>query len=293
MQWNPAQYLKFGAARIRPAIDLLQKSASLIANPNDVKRVLDLGCGPGNVVPFLAQAYPTAHICGVDSSKEMIDKAIKSTAGSDFASRTSYRVGTIEEEVQNLSTKYDLLYTNAALHWCTNHAVLFPKMLKNLVTPKGGVLAIQMPDTKTQNSHVLMETAAYNCGFHEEIKDIRIPRAELDADQYYSVMAPHVTDLEIWSTEYAQALTPSNKFDTEQNYEIHPVYEFTKSTGLMPILQALGGESHPKCKRFLQEYNRLLTLAYPYVNVKGTKLHEDTDRVVLMPFRRLFLICKH
>ncbi len=38
-------------------------------------RILDLGCGPGNIALRLANALPNAHITGVDGSKPMLDAA--------------------------------------------------------------------------------------------------------------------------------------------------------------------------------------------------------------------------
>lgn len=288
MKWNPAQYLKFGTARIRPALDLLEKSVSMFPNGESVKSIIDLGCGPGNVVPFIAERFPNAFIEGVDSSNEMIEKGVKATLETDFASRTAYRVNTIETEIDSSVKKYDLLYSNSVLHWCVEHETLFPKLVKQLVNPNGGVFAIQMPDTKDQPSHVLMEVAAKNCGFSEETAHCRIPRAELSADRYYEVLAPLCSELEIWSTEYTQPLPKS--LDSPH----HPVLEFTKSTGLMPILQALGGEGSQKTERFLEEYDRLLREAYPFVNVSDTKLYQDSDikHVTLLKFRRIFFVGK-
>ncbi len=57
--WNPAQYLKFGAPRFRPAMDLLARIA--IEAPGTV---YDLGCGAGNVTRLLAQCWPNANIIG-------------------------------------------------------------------------------------------------------------------------------------------------------------------------------------------------------------------------------------
>ena len=59
MTWDPAQYLTFGGHRIRPALDLLS------AVPMDAPaRILDLGCGPGNVTQFLQGRWPDAKIVG-------------------------------------------------------------------------------------------------------------------------------------------------------------------------------------------------------------------------------------
>jgi len=292
MSWNPTQYLKFKSARIRPAIDLLQKSAPLFQSPQQVKNILDLGCGPGNVTPYIAHTFPNAKIVGIDSSAEMIENAIK--ANRDIADRVSFRVGTIEDEAEMKDKPYDLVYCNAALHWCVNHDILLPKILHNLVSTNGGVLAIQMPDTKEQKSHVLMEMAAFRCGLIDEIQHIRIPRADQSAAWYFNLLYPFCKEMDIWSTEYMQQLTThekafSNNFSS--THAKHPVLEFTKATGLLPIIQALGGENHPNCKRYLQEYNRLLEEEYPSTNVKN-KFHLQGKGLTLMPMKLLFFLCK-
>lgn len=54
--WNPALYAKNATSRLKPALDLLHKTVlSLPAQGNKVNRVLDLGCGPGSVTPYLRE----------------------------------------------------------------------------------------------------------------------------------------------------------------------------------------------------------------------------------------------
>ena len=66
--WNPALYLKNAGPRLKPALDLLNRSVVMLetgAKPRaaaDVRRVLDLGCGPGNITPFLRQVC-ASYIC--------------------------------------------------------------------------------------------------------------------------------------------------------------------------------------------------------------------------------------
>jgi len=44
MLWNPNQYLKFADARLRPAVDLVNRAAIYFdKGPEQVKKVLDLG----------------------------------------------------------------------------------------------------------------------------------------------------------------------------------------------------------------------------------------------------------
>ncbi len=61
MTWSATQYVAFEAERTRPVRDLLS------AVPDtEVRRAVDLGCGPGNSTEVLAARYPGAVISGLD-----------------------------------------------------------------------------------------------------------------------------------------------------------------------------------------------------------------------------------
>jgi trans-aconitate 2-methyltransferase len=68
MPWDPKQYHKFQAERSAPFFDLL----SLVeVRPN--LRVVDLGCGTGELTRQLAAALPDSDVTGIDSSEQMLD----------------------------------------------------------------------------------------------------------------------------------------------------------------------------------------------------------------------------
>jgi trans-aconitate 2-methyltransferase len=182
-----------------------------------------------------------------------------------------------------------VVYSNAALHWLVNHDKVFPDMIQRLVKPNGGVLAVQMPDTRQQASHLLMGTAAVRSSVMDEIIGVRIPRVEQNADWYYSILSPITRDIDMWSTDYVQQLESTYEEDMTAKY--HPVLEYTKGTGLLPIMEALGGEQSEKCQRYLREYNRLLSEQYPTVMVKNY-FNTQGKMVTLMPFKRFFITCR-
>ena len=80
--WDSEQYLRFNRERTQPSRDLAMQ---LPPDGGTVRRVLDIGCGPGNSTAVLRERYPHAEILGVDSSPEMIEAARKAHPDIDFA----------------------------------------------------------------------------------------------------------------------------------------------------------------------------------------------------------------
>lgn len=140
--WNPCQYEKFRDERARPFHDLL----ALV----DVHggRVVDLGCGTGELTRTLHETVGAAETLGVDSSASMLARAPQ-------APGLRFRVGTVEAFDEG---GWDLLFSNAALQWVDDHPALFAR-LAALLAP-GGRLAVQMPANHHHPSHVVAAEVA-------------------------------------------------------------------------------------------------------------------------------------
>ena len=54
---------------MRPALDLLQR----IPDAPAPRRVVDLGCGTGEITGALKQRWPAAEVTGLDSSGAMLE----------------------------------------------------------------------------------------------------------------------------------------------------------------------------------------------------------------------------
>ena len=145
MPWNPDRYHQFQAERSAPFYDLLK-----LINIRPNLRVADLGCGTGELTRRLAEALPNSNVFGLELSAEMLEKAKPfAHAGLRFE----------QGDQAALTGQWDLIFSNAALHWSENHETLIPKLLQHL--KPGGQLAVQVPSNHNHISHqVYREVAA-------------------------------------------------------------------------------------------------------------------------------------
>ena len=253
MVWDPVQYLQFAGHRLRPALDLLGRIPDVAP-----ERIVDLGCGPGNVTRFLRDRWPDADLLGIDSSPEMLEKVQEAAPGARFQAG-DIAGWTSEEPV-------DLIYSNAALHWLPDHRALFPHLLSQL--RPGGVLAVQMPRNFGRPSHVSVEDAARDGAWAERLAPMLKPAPTHEPGFYYDLLSDGTNGLDIWETDYIQALEGDN-----------PVAEWTKGTWLRPFLAAL---DEPDRTGFENAYKARVAAAYP----------KQRDGKTLLPFLRLFIIAK-
>jgi trans-aconitate 2-methyltransferase len=258
MPWQPAQYLQYAGDRLRPALDLLARVP--LESP---RAIVDLGCGTGNVTRILGERWPGARIVGVDNSPQMLDEARAAFAGDPRFTFVAADLARWQPEAP-----VDLVYSNAALHWLPDHAALFARMAAFVA--RGGALAVQMPDNFRAPSHTTVAQLARSERWRAKLSAIvRDPPVAAPSD-YYAWLAPRMAAIDIWTTEYLQAMEARG--DGE-----HPVAAWTKGTWLVPILEALDGRERDE---FLREYMQRLSVAYP----------ARDDGRTLFPFRRLFIV---
>ena len=250
MSWEPERYLQFADERLRPAQDLLAR----IPLPAPA-RVVDLGCGPGNVTKLIAGRWPQAQITGVDSSEAMLERARLALPEARF------ELADIGQWTP--ADAPDLIFSNAALHWLPEHPALFPRLLGQLAP--GGVLAVQMPGNFDAPSHRLIRDLAATPAWAEALAGARMG-AVLGMPDYYRILAPHCRRLSLWESIYWQSLSGPA-----------PVLDWLRGTTLLPYLALLTAEAQAQ---FLAELAPQLAEAYPS-NAAGT---------TLFPFRRIFLV---
>ena len=250
--WDADLYLRFAEERTRPAIDLLARVA--VENP---RRVVDVGCGPGNSTALLRARWPAAEIVGVDSSPAMIATA-----------KETYPEGRWilgDARIWTDATRFDVVYSNAALQWVPDHASLLPRLF-GMVEP-GGTLAAQMPRHLQSPVHQLMLELADRPEWRHRLEAARIAIAVEAPSFYYDLLQPCAERIELWETEYLHVL--DNPGD---------IVTWIRGTGLRPFLEALENDDQR------HQFQELLE-----AGVEQAYLRRPDGRV-LFPFRRLFFV---
>jgi trans-aconitate 2-methyltransferase len=145
--WNPAQYDKFQREREQPFFDLLS-----LVRPAPGMRVVDLGCGTGTLTRDLHARLQARETLGIDRSAKMLEASAGALPGG-----LRFEVGTIEDFVDTGGGDrgYDLIFSNAALHWVEHHEALLEGLTAALAP--AGQLAFQVPAQHDSVSHVLAE----------------------------------------------------------------------------------------------------------------------------------------
>jgi trans-aconitate 2-methyltransferase len=255
MSWNPAQYLKFVSERTRACHDLANR-----ISVSNVRRVIDLGCGPGNSTEVLAGRWPEAEIIGLDNSNEMIKTARQSQPNREWLLQE------IDGWAAGATEPFDVVFSNAALHWVSNHDVVLPRLLTH--TAPAGALAIQMPYGFNAPQHQLMREVAASAGWRRHFPPDRVHEWHVhDIAFYYDLLAPRASGVDFWVTQYLHVMANAEA-----------IVDWYKGTGLRPFLDVL--ESDADKARFTDEYLAGIRKCYP----------PQPDGRVLLPFPRIFLI---
>jgi trans-aconitate 2-methyltransferase len=245
MPWNPERYHQFQSDRFAPFEDLLA-----LVKIRDGMKVVDLGCGTGELTRRLADKLPGSEVVGIDSSPEMLERAREQAS-----SRLRFEVGSIE----NVEGEWDLVFSHAAIHWVDDHHSLVPRLL-SILSP-GGQLAIQLPSNHGHPTHTLIREIVAEEPFHSALDGWDRSAPVLSITEYAELLhANGGEEITVFEKVYSSLLENSDA-----------LAEWTSGTALVPYFERLPEKLH---EPFMERYRERLGLLFP-------------SAPVFYPFRRI------
>ncbi|MDY6998723.1 MAG: trans-aconitate 2-methyltransferase [Actinomycetota bacterium] len=248
--WNPDTYLAFADHRARPFADLLSRVGA-----RSPRRVVDLGCGPGNLTETLTARWPGSILEAWDSAPEMVAAAAERGIAA--------RVGDLRDWTPQPNT--DVVVSNAALHWVPEHPGLLVRWVSELAA--GSWVAFQVPANFDAPSHRLVRELVARPSWSALLSGTPLDEdAVRPAADYAGLLTDAGCSVDAWETTYIHRLTGAN-----------PVLEWITGTALRPVRRALDAAGW---QRFRAELIPLLDAAYP----------ARSDGSTFFPFRRVFVV---
>jgi trans-aconitate 2-methyltransferase len=132
--WNAEDYERNSQAQQKWGRELIVN-----LNLRGKEDILDLGCGDGKVTAEIAQLVGIGSVIGVDNSMQMIELAKEKYPQNKYPN-LSFQV----MDASDLSFEgcFDVVFSNAALHWVNNHQPVVEGLYKSLRV--GGKILLRM-----------------------------------------------------------------------------------------------------------------------------------------------------
>ena len=251
MTWDTAQQEKFKAELNNPFFDLLEGIGAVPAGA----KIVDLGCGTGELTRELHLRTRAADTLGIDSSHDMLSRTLDLQKDG-----LHFRFDRIEDF--SMRGAFDLIFSNAALQGCAGHEALFVKLRDGL--RPGGRLAIQMPAYPETPSHRIADEIAGELPFRDSFDAGPRTSQVLEPEAYAALLHRlGFLDARVTVRVYAHLL-PSRE----------DAVALTQRTLLASYAERLGRDLYVD---FLEEYRRRLFAVMP------------DERPLFYPFKRLLL----
>jgi len=253
--WQPNLYLAFGKERTQPSIDLAAR-----INKDDPKRIIDIGCGPGNSTNVLKVRWTQAEIVGLDNSEAMINEAKSKYPAINWIQADA------SDDLDKLG-KFDIVFSNAAIQWIPNHKILLTNLFGML--NNDGVLAVQVPCTKYMPINTELIKLTSNGKWKNHFTNISSTYSVHTADFYYNILCGLTAEIDLWETNYFHIMNTHSE-----------IVKWYSGSGLRPYLDCLKDDFTKN--KFVKEYENALKEVYPV----------QSDGKILFPFTRIFFIVK-
>jgi trans-aconitate 2-methyltransferase len=234
MPWDPKRYEQFKEQRYAPFEDLAR-----LIRVRPGLRVIDIGCGTGELTARLAGLLPESDVLGIDSSPEMLARA-------SALARPGLRFE--ERQAEEVAGEWDLVFSHAVFQWVEDHRSLVPRLLA-LVRP-GGQLAVQIPSNFSHPTHLLIEEVASVEPFRAALGGWTRVWPVLSIEEYAELLfASGATEISVFEKIYPHVLDGADALT-----------DWMSGTALVPYFERLPQELH---EPFMKRYRARLRERFP------------------------------
>jgi trans-aconitate methyltransferase len=133
-KWDAHDYQRSSEAQFKLGLELIAK-----LQLKGRERVLDIGCGDGKVTAEIAARLPHGAVTGIDNSQGMIELACRTFPHDEFP---NLRFICMDACQLDFHQEFDIVFSNAVLHWVNDHRTVLKGIYTGLKTP--GRLLLQM-----------------------------------------------------------------------------------------------------------------------------------------------------
>ena len=181
-------------------------------------KVVDLGCGTGELTRRLAETLPESDVLGVDRSPEMLARA-----------QTQLRPGLRFErgDLATLDGAWDLIFSNAALQWSEDHRKLIPHLFSCL--NPGGQMLVQVPSNHGGPAHLIIREVAGREPFSSALNGWTRKSPVLDLEEYAELLYRQgAIEIKVLAKIYPHLLA-----------NVDAIVEWISGTALVPYFERL------------------------------------------------------
>lgn len=185
--WGPDAYLTSGYQQRRPFFELISRVYA-----DQPRRVIDLGCGPGNLTLCLSERWPGAVVEALDGSPEMI--AAARSRGIDA------HLGDIATWTPKPDT--DVVLSNAVLHFLPGHITSLTRWAR--ILESGSWIAMQVAGNFETVAHAATWEVARREPFRDLLRDMPFQEGNTveTPARYAEVLSDAGCAVDAWETTY-------------------------------------------------------------------------------------------